>query len=792
MNRFPVALRWFLRVLAVLVLLVVLVAAAAWWAVHRSVPRLDGDVPLPGLSARVGIERDAIGTVVVKAADRLDAARALGFVHAQERFFEMDLSRRSAAGELSALFGPLALERDESRRLHRLRARLNERFAALPPADRAALQAYADGVNAGLAQFGTRPWQYLLLRAEPKPWQPVDSLLVVAEMFWTLQAGSFDAGFDRALLRERAGDAAFEWLDPRGGRWDAALDGTASPEAPVPGPDVIDLRKGPPPRAVAAAHTLPTLETLASRHEEAPVFGSNDWAVAGQRTVRGGAILADDMHLNLSTPGLWFRAQLEFGQGAQAVRAEGVTLPGLPAIVAGSNGHVAWGYTNAYGQWFDWMRVPDGVADDRIRRVEETIEVKGAAPVRFVVTELDGLPVERKADGHAYALRWIGDQGEAYNLGLDALLQAKDLDTAMRVAHGAGMPHQNVLLADASGRIAWTIAGRLWDQPDALARRGRFVSVDTPAPKWLAAEAYPRVVDPAAGQLWTANARQLGGEGGALIGDGAFDLGARAQQIRDRLAETPRHDEASIGAIALDDEARFMKTWAARVAAATASNPSYAEVNRVLAGWNGRAGADQAAYRLVRAVRLRTLDALWLAWTTPLLGETQADPKHRLDWQRMFEYPASQALDRRPAHLLPQPYVTWDEFLRAQVDATVKELTHEGKRPLAQATWGEANTSRIQHVLGRAVPALSRWLDSPSLPQSGDSNLPHVTARSFGQSERLVVSPGHEDAATLVVAGGQSGHPMSPYYGAGQDTWAAGKTSPLLAGPAQHVMTLVP
>jgi penicillin amidase len=789
MNRFPVALRWFLRLLVALVVLAVLVVAAAWWAVHRSVPRLDGNAPLPGLSARASVERDAIGTVVVKAADRLDAARALGFVHAQERFFEMDLSRRSAAGELSALFGPLAIERDQSRRLHRLRARLGQRFAALPPADRAVLQAYADGVNAGLAQFGTRPWQYLLLRAEPTPWVPVDSLLVVAEMFWTLQSSSVEIGFERALLRDRAGDAVLDWLDPRGGRWDAALDGSASPESPVPGPDVIDLRKGPPPRAVAAVGPG---ATVVARHEEAPVFGSNNWAVAGQRSRHGGAIVADDMHLSLSTPGIWFRAQLEFGAGASAVRAQGVTLPGLPAIVAGSNGHVAWGYTNAYGQWFDWMRVPDGVSDDRIRRVEETIEVKGAAPVHLVVTELDGLPVERKPDGHAYALRWIGDQGEAYNLGLDGLLQARDLDGAMRVAQGAGMPHQNVLLADASGRIGWTIAGRLWDQPDALARRGRFVSIDTPAPKWLAAEATPRVVDPATGQLWTANARQLGGEGGALIGDGGFDLGARAQQIRDRLAETARHDEASVGAIQLDDEARFMKTWAARVAAATASNPAYADVNRVLAGWNGRAGADQAAYRLVHDVRLRTLDALWLAWTTPLLGETQADPKHRLEWHRMFEYPAAQALDRRPPHLLPQPFATWDEFLRAQVDAVLKDLTQEGRRPLAQATWGEADTSRIQHVLGRAVPALSRWLDSPALPQSGDSNLPHVTARSFGQSERLVVSPGHEDLATLVVAGGQSGHPLSPYYGAGQATWAAGQASALLAGAAQHRLTLAP
>jgi penicillin amidase len=816
MARLPVVARWILRALLVLLVLVAAAVAAALWAVHASVPRLDGALKLPGLSAPVTVSRDAIGTAVVKAANRVDAARALGFVHGQERFFEMDLARRSAAGELSALFGPIAVSRDQERRVHRLRARLTERLAQLSAEDRAALQAYADGVNAGVAQFDTRPWQYLLLRAQPQPWTPTDSLLVVAEMFWTLQANSVEAGFERALLRQHVGDALYDWLEPRGGRWDAALDGSASPDLVLPGPDAIDLRKGAPPRAVAtpgaespthlrdasaagsgldatlALALAPRAFRAPAAHEEAPVFGSNNWAVAGARTTSGHAMLADDMHLNIGTPGLWFRTQLEIGSGPGAIRAEGVTLPGMPFIVAGSNGHVAWGFTNAYGQWFDWMRIPEGLPDTRLRTVEETIEVKGAAPVKLPVVELDGLPVLRRVDGHSYALRWIGDQGEAYNVRLGDLLEARDLDGALRVAQTGGIPHQNILLADDQGRIAWTIAGQLWDQPAAIDRLGRFAALDAPAPKWLGPSAYPVVKDPAAGQLWTANNRQLGGAGGALLGDGGFDLGARAQQIRDRLTATPRHDETTLGAIQLDDEARFLGTWAARIQAAVSTTPSEVEVARLLASWNHRADADQAAYRLVHDVRFRTLDALWLAWTTPLVGDSQADEKQRLEWHRMFEYTAAQALDRRPANLLPQPYSTWDEFLRAQVDAVVKDMTHDGARPLAQATWGEENASRFHHVLARAVPALSRWLDLPAGPQSGDTNMPRVAGPTFGQSERLVVAPGHEETATLVVAGGQSGHPMSPYYGAGHDTWAAGKTSPLLAGASQHALTLEP
>jgi len=122
----------------------------------------------------------------------------------------------------------------------------------------------------------------------------------------------------------------------------------------------------------------------------------------------------------------------------------------------------------------------------------------------------------------------------------------------------------------------------------------------------------------------------------------------------------------------------------------------------------------------------------------------------------------------------------------------VADMTHDGARPLAQATWGEKNASHIGHPLARALPVLSRWLDMPSVPQSGDSNMPHVAAPGFCQSERLVVAPGHEERATLSMPGGQSGHPMSPYYGAGHADWVAGRATPLLAGTPQHMLTLTP
>ena len=786
--------RWTVRGLVGLPFLLVALVIAAWACVRASLPQLDGDAAIPGLSAPVSLGRDALGTLVVEGRTRLDVARGLGFAHAQERFFEMDLTRRSAAGELSALFGAKALERDRSRRVHRLRARLTDRFESLSGEDRLLLLAYAEGVNAGLHAMPMRPWQYLLLRAKPQDWTPVDSLLVISEMYFMLQSGSFDAGFDRATLRERAGDAVFDWLHPRGGRWDAALDGSQSPSTPMPTPEQLDVSQAHAPAAPASGAASAPASARAggqpsdrSSTDEA-VFGSNNWAVAGSRSTHGGAILADDMHLGLGVPSIWYRAQFQIGAGPSGLRAAGVTLPGLPALVVGSNGAVAWGFTNAYGQWFDWIEVP---ADAKLTTRTETIEVHGAPAQTLEVSEIGDSPIVAVEGGRRFALHWIAHQGAAYNLELDRMLQVRHVSDALALAQRAGMPHQNLLAADRDGQIGWTVAGRLWAQPGLPEAYGRFVAPTAMRRDWLDPDRAPQVLSPAQGQLWTANNRQLDGAPGDLLGDGGFDLGARAQQIRDRLSARDKHDEASIGAIHLDDEARFMKTWAARLLAASrtdaGANPTHRAYVQLLENWNGRADADSAAYRLVRQARLRVLDTLWDAWTLPSLGERQLDPKRRMRWRNQFEYSAARAVDERPPHLLAAEFANWDALLLAQLDDAAREIAPDGN--LGGATWGAQNESRIQHPLAKAIPALSRWLDMPSAPQGGDSNLPHVAGPAFGQSERMVVSPGREEHGWLSMPGGQSGHPMSPFYGAGHQDWVEGKPTPLLAGPVIHRIT---
>jgi len=200
-------------------LLVVALLVGALWLRHRigaSLPQVRGERAVPGLAAAVAVERDALGVPTIRAASRLDAARALGFVHAQDRFFQMDLLRHVGAGEVAELVGPPALKGDELRRLHRFRALAERALAGATPAERALLDAYTAGVNAGLRSLGDKPFEYLLLRAEPRPWKPEDSLLAVYAMYFILNDWRGGVESDMATIHDRLPQALFDFLEPPG------------------------------------------------------------------------------------------------------------------------------------------------------------------------------------------------------------------------------------------------------------------------------------------------------------------------------------------------------------------------------------------------------------------------------------------------------------------------------------------------------------------------------------------------------------------------------------------------
>jgi penicillin amidase len=757
-------------VLVALLLLAVLAGPWGYVKLRASLPQLDGELPLTGLRAPVTVERDAAGVPTIRGANRVDLARATGFLHAQDRFFQMDLLRRRAAGELAELIGAAVLPVDREVRLHRFRDLARRVIERAEPGERALVEAYTAGANAGLDALGAKPFEYFVLRAEPDPWRPEDTVLCLLAMFLTLHDESGVRESTVGLIHDTLPQEMYEFLVPRGTEWDAPLVGEAYETPPIPGPEVFDLR---------STHSAGTPKA-ASRLEwaEAPVLGSNNWAVAGTHTADGRALLANDMHLGISVPNTWYRASLVWpSEDASAdQRITGVTLPGTPAIVVGSNGHIAWGFTNSQADWNDVVILELDPDDPEVyltpegpRKLEhhdEPIRVKGQDTQTLdVVWTVWGPVIGHDHEGRPRAVRWTAHEEEAVNLGLGRFERARDVDQAIQIASLTGIPPQNFVCADSTGRIGWTIIGRI---PRRVGFEGRLPGSWANASRrwdgWLRTDEYPRVVDPPLGRVWTANARVVGGEMLTKLGEGSYAFGARARQIRDDLLALQAATVSDLSAIQLDDRAVFLERWQRLLLdvlspEAIASSPERAELRRFVESWGARAATSSVGYRMVRAFRLTVADRVFEPLTAAC-RERDEDFRYLRIWQ--YEGPL------------------W---------RLVEELT-EGGTPLGDLTWGERNTVRIQHPLSRALPWLGRFLDMPREPLPGGSHMPRVQGPTHGASERLVVSPGHEDEGVFHMPGGQSGHPLSPFHAEGHAAWAKGEPAPFLPGPTIHTLVL--
>jgi penicillin amidase len=775
--------------------LVVVAAIGLWLAVRASLPQLDGARTIAGLSAPVVVSRDAIGVVTIRAGDRRDAALATGFVHAQERLFQMDLMRRFAAGELSALVGVAAAGHDAAQRLHRMRSVARRVMDRAEGAERAIVEAYAAGVNAGIDALPVRPFEYLILGAHPTPWRAEDTVLAVLAMYFRLHDERASRESRLARLHEALSPEMYAFLTQAGTPWDAPLVGAAVVGLPVPGAGICDVRR-------VERNPLALAPGPSARETgEGAAVGSNAWALSPRRTRDGVAIVANDMHLGLAMPNIWFRLRLRVDGPGEGVDVTGVTLPGTPAIVAGSNGRVAWGLTNSYGDWVDLVELEIDPADpgryltpDGYRRFEahrEIIEIQGAEPRHQVVRGTVWGPVI-DAGGGPRALRWLAHDAEATNLALLEMEQAGGVQEALAVARRSGIPPQNLILADSDGNIAWTVAGRMPRRRgfDPLLP-GRWSGAGRGWFGFVAPEDYPEVVNPSTGALWTANARVADGEALALIGDGGYALGARARQIRDTLLALDDATEADMLAIQLDDRALFLAPWRRLLlglldAAAVAGDPRRAELRRAVAAGGRRAAADDAGYRLVRAFRREVAHRVFVSI---LVGCADMDPGDFPAKLRQWEGALWRILQERPMHLLAAGYADWDSFLLAAADTAARSC---GDGDLDECTWGGANRVRIRHPLSRALPVLSSWLDMPTEALPGDLHMPRVQAPSMGASLRFAVAPGRESSGYFHMPGGQSGHPMSPYYDAGHRAWAEGEATPFLPGPDRHTLSLEP
>lgn len=761
--------------------------------IRASLPTLDGRLDVTGLQEPVTITSDGYGIPTISAGSRADAIRALGYLTARDRLFQMDLLRRTTAGRLAEVLGETMREPDLKQRTFGFSRTADAIAARLPQGQRDILEAYAEGVNAYLTQMKTPPFECVLLGYTPDQWKVEDSLLIVLGMFQVLN-GTDEEERMRTVMAQTLPSDLVTFLVPETDPYTDALLGRPafSPQS-IPIHSLVSVRR---PQGQMQARKAGIIRLPKSG------LGSNGWAVHRAKTVDGRSILANDMHLDLTVPNIWYRVQLRYEQ----VNVAGVTVPGIPIVVAGTNGPVAWGVTNVEGDFLDLVRLELNPVDfseyktpggwKRFTNRRELIKVKDAPDSVVDIKDTVWGPVSQNPLlGGPVAVRWTALDPEAVDLGQLDMDRVQSVKEAIRVMNRAGGPANNVILADRDGHIAWTYTGKI------PVRRGLDGSVSL---SWadgqigwvgyVAPDAVPSIVDPPSGFIVSANHRMQATAFSSVVGH-SFANGYRAFRISQRLGAMKDIQEQDLLELQLDSTTQFYEFYR-RLAqglltdAVVAREPSLAKARRAFEAWNGKADAASRGFPLVARFRHVLTRSVFTPFLT-LCQERDAGFSYDGD----LDTPLRQLLTTQLPELNPDPehFPSWSDFLLNAVAQSVRELEAEyGLDSSVDTTWGHLNRVRIVHPLADALPGLGAMLNMPDEPATGCGQCIRVMQDGLGASQRLVVSPGYQDKGILHMPGGQSGHPFSPHYRDQQRYWSEGLPLPLLAGTPVHTLTMVP
>jgi penicillin amidase len=789
--------KWLLSMALVMLTAVGAAAGYVFIELRAALPPFEGDITVEGLEAPVTVALDRFGIPAITAQSRLDAIRALGYMVARDRLFQLDLLRRRSAGRLAEILGSALLDDDIDRRVigfhHVAQAGAN----GLPQAQKDALAAYAEGINRFIDQAPSLPFEFRVLGYRPAPWRVEDSILVALGMFEVLTRRG--EGDERMLsvMGQALPQEVVAFLTPDTDRYTQALLGDAPshrPMRPIPVDALAALRR--PVERDAAQHAgLVRMQDFR--------MGSNAWAVGRAKTADGRALLANDTHLNIAVPNIWYRSQVRYG----SVDLAGVTLAGMPVFVAGANAHVAWGFTNTEGDFLDLVTVevnpenadeyktPEGWRRFGVR--EETIKVKGAADVRVGVrTTVWGPVVREPLLGRPVALRWVALDPQAIDLGLLSMDQARSLEEGIAIINRTGGPPLNAVVVDDTGRIAWTYLGRI------PIRRGfdgatsrSWADGQTGWTGHIAPDRLPRLIDPPAGFLVSANNRMLGREYPHVIGH-QFANGYRAYRITERLRDMDRISERDMLTLQLDTVSRFYDYYqhlalGVLTPRALAEKPALGALRRALEAWDGRAEVESLGFGLL--TRFRT--ALAKAVFTPFLTACQQYDNAFVYRWTYLDTPLQQMLTDKPPQLLPDPqgYASWEAFILGVLETSARQLQERyGVTSLLDLKWGRMNQSWFRHPFSHAIPALGWLLDIGGDELPGCVYCVRVAHGSAGANMRLVISPRHPQDGLLHMPGGQSGQRLSPHYADQHPYWVRGLPQAFAAGPPRHTLRLLP
>jgi penicillin G amidase len=744
---------WLRRILAVLVLLIVISAGLGWAFLRASLPQTTGTLALAGLAAPVTVVRDSAGVPTIKAQNTHDLYMALGFVHAQDRLFQMDEQRRLAQGRLSEVFGPVALPTDRTLRTYGFYRYATASMKFVSPEFKAALEAYADGVNAFLKSGAQLPVEFTIAGYRPDPWQPADSM-VMGKLLALQLAGNYRRELLRARMAQKLNAAEISELFPEYPK-----------EAPVSLAKLAELTRG-----------LPLDRMLASLPDiVGPKRASNNWVVDGAHSVTGKPLLANDPHLDYGAPVIWYLARLE----APGLTLAGGMLAGAPVIILGHNSQIAWGYTTTDADVEDVFvekldpdnparyLSPDGPKPFEV--IKEEIRVKGQAPEPIsirstrhgpVISDLEGKA--EAAPGQVMALQasFLTDEDRSVEAQWLASL-AHDWAGWIDALKLFVAPMQNMVYADRDGNIGFFAPGHI---PIRKAGDGR-----APVPGWTGEydwngwvpfEKLPQAFNPPAGHIATANNKIVPDNYPYMI-TADWDLPYRIERIEAALAEKPKQSIASSAKIQADIVSLSAKRLLPLMLRPVPRDAGAKSAAALLRAWDGSMAEDRPE-PLIFVAWLRALNKRLFQ---PALGPLFND------------YLGMTPLATEGALTVHQHWCGssgCDAALEASLSDALHELSAEYGADQSAWRWGEAHPALFAHPVFHHIPVLRDLFDR-QVPAGGSNDTVNAGGFQFtdpdgayvsthGPAFRAIYDLADLDKSVFLTALGQSAHVLSPHY----------------------------
>ncbi len=759
-------MRLALRVLGLVLLVLVVSAAGFYLYLRQSLPVTRGEIGLAGISAPIELLRDRHGIPHIYAASLEDAHFALGFVHAQDRLWQMEMSRRLGSGRLAEILGPNALEADRFMRTLGLRRVAEANLAHYDAETRRLLDAYVAGVNAHLARRPVLPPEFWLLGVSPEPWSAVDSIVWTKVMAWDL-GGNWRSELLRMYLSRTLATARIqEFLPP--------YPGDAPPRLPDLRALYLGMEKRPGQTPVFSLGSDP--DSLSGSDPDI-LAGSNSWAVSGARSASGKPLLAADPHLGLTAPPVWYFAHLH----APGIDAIGDTLPGVPGILVGRNDRIAWGLTNTGADVQDLYLER---LDSAFATHEEIIKVRGAPDERIsvrrsrhgpIISDASRIALAAAPRGYALALAWtaLAEDDISMQAAL-RLARARDWSEFLAAARALHAPAQTASYADAAGNIGFVVAGRIPVRRPENDLRGL-----APAPGWdarydwsgtIAFDDLPRALNPPGGAVVLANHKTAPPKYPHHI-TYEWQPPYRARRIEELLG-SEKHDLASFRRMQADVVSLAARQLLPRFLSA------YPQKDLQI--WDGTMAAGRAEPLIMMA--------WWREFARTLYAD-ELGPAFLPNWSARAVF-VDNVLAGQPHwcdDVRTSAVETCAEILAASYEKAMQDLK---KRYGEDWTWGEAHAARHRHRPFSRQPWLARIFDI-RVPSGGDAYTVNAGASDFhdeaepyanrhAASMRALTDLADPQASVFIHSGGQSGNPLSPHYRDFAAAWARGEYVPMV------------